>query len=806
MSLYESDQNLCKRRETMKKLCVILLLIFAFLLPTIGQELDSMFSERVMPKDSLPNLWIVLFDETGSMTRKRIWQNMSDSNNDNGKYIPKKFSSLVAEYGDKGKDVFVLLEFGALIANLDSMNNSGIDYSDIDLVSSLIHESGTKGNDFNSVKKRIKGICDDISLFRYDMSYTSVVRPLSIYVVAKKMQLDFLRFRNVYSLLITDNGDNASDQWSSDYNTSRYRWKKHYDCFTRILPSIASSEFDFTSVKSGKFNEVRTLDVPPYYFLSQYVTYQDRHPETKLSADALVMVSAFHDDRLSIHMKPCGDSVKFVYVTTCKVNENPVEVNQYLYLGDTITVGFDKAFVNTVQNKVAAEGTYQEQYDDRVLGQRYRTVAFKGEIADGFVSVETKAARRQCQKTIVWSIVGTLLAFLVFILIWRNIVVLRIFVNGKRWSIKRKAMNRLKHGSFELLNVSYSLKSNNKTINNVFFYKGNGICISDDKKSKTILGQSKILLQAVKKLRISDVIEHPHKGFYFTYEYNDLPNEKDFSFSDFFGHNLFITSKKESWQIPDFETNHLQECNFQMLASYYEVNAERVTKVRNNVMVNLIRKESIGNDYTSDYAILNIYDFNYGNYASKIFLRYSLVCMVDLSQTENTSIMSVLLDVANYVLKKSEKVEVGFIDVTPNIEIPAHTSSIELKVSPLLSYLYIGNGRSRKVVYSPFKDMHFDQSALCDLRSKTVILYRGEENLTLSNSPMLNGGDYREVELQSYRRKTDTLAFLGDGTVLLLGEKVNYSYGYLLENTYGQKSYYAHNLMDIKQALMKLVK
>ena len=116
-------------------------------------------------------------------------------------------------------------------------------------------------------------------------------------------------------------------------------------------------------------------------------------------------------------------------------------------------VKFDSTFVNHVPNKVYAAGSYQEQYQDRILGQRYRKVDYYGEFADGFVSVETKVARQQCQKTIIWSIVGILVAILVFVRFWRNIEVLIIFVNGKRWSIKRKAMNKLKNDDFTLVTV-----------------------------------------------------------------------------------------------------------------------------------------------------------------------------------------------------------------------------------------------------------------------------------------------------------------------------------------------------------------
>lgn len=786
----------------MKRLSLFLLLLLAFLSPTMGQEEMIAFEERVTSKDSLPDLWIVLLDKTGSMTRSKIRQNLSDTTKDS--YISRIFGSMVSEYGNSDRDVFVLLEFGAQIADLDRINGNSINYSDDELVSDLIHVSKTNGSDYHSVKKRIGDICGNISSFSYGMSYTSVVRPLSIYVVAKKMGLDFLQFRNVYSLLITDNGDNAKDQWSSDYNTSRYRWKKHFACFTKILPTIASSEFDFTSVKSGKFNEVRTMDVPPYYFLNQYVTYQERHPETKLFADTLVTVSDFHDNRFNLQMNSCCDSVNFVYVETCYVNSHPISVNQYLYRDDTIHVVFDKAYTHTFSNKVSVDGTYQEQYHDRVLGQRYRTVQMpreKGLLSGKFIPEETQAVEYGCLKLVL----GFLLAIIGFLIIWRNLKVLHIFVDGMHWYIKRKAINKLKQGRFELLSVSYSENLAENTVTNVFFYKGiDGIVVEEDKKKRTKHGEPVIIIHALRKLSsiTPECIERPRQCLKFVYEYNYPVDKAFFSFSERLRHSLIITSKKEDWQTPRFETNPLQERNFQMLASYCESNAKNVTTARNNVVFNLIRKESLEGDYPCDYAVINIFDLNYGNSCRKVLLRYSLMFAVDLGRTTKVSLTDMLLNITHYVLK-SEHQEAGTIEAKPNIDDVPLTSSIELHVLPLLSYLYVGNGHSRKLIYSPFRDVKLDVGGCFDLKSKKVSLYRRDENLTLSNSPMLNGRAYCEVSLQSYKRKSDTLSFLGDGNVTLLGAPANYSYGKLLENTHGHKSYYAHNITEICQTLLK---
>lgn len=791
----------------MKKNLIALLLMLAPIFLVRGQEPifeeNPIPVERVMPKDSLPDLWIVTIDLTGSMLGDKKYR-----------LIPEGFKEIVGRNEcDKNNDCFLLLSSGMTKNELRGSskkwaNSYGLTYCKRDFVSLLIKELSDISN-YNQVYRNINRICIDSKQFKYERSFASIARPISIAFLVYNKHFDFLNYRYVYHIQITDNGD-TNDQWGIEYHFLRTHYEEHFSDVNGVLPKIACSKFDFVSKGTGNFDDKDMImygqlgkkEEPLYINLTRYKTFQEEYHDIK-SIDSLLVLDDFHNDHFTIQMNPCGDSVKFVYVDSCQINGNSVYVKQYLYPDDKFVVEFDSSFINPKQNKVYVAGSYQEQYHDHILGQRYRKVEYHGEFSDVFVSVETMVARLQCLRKIIWSAVCAVLAILIFIHFWRKTKVLHIFVHGKHWSISRKAMNGLKNASFELISISH----NEGIIKSVLFYKGKGIDIEDDKE-RTKPGQSIVFLQTKRSLRnpAPIPIELPRKVWKLkrVYKYNCLVDEIIFSFSERLKHKLSITSVKELWQTPHFDTNPIQERNFQMLASYYESKAERFSKATNNVMINMIRRNFLGTEYQSDYAVLNIFDLNYGNSAKKILLRYSLMCPVDLNCVASGSVKDELLSEAHRVLE-SEYLEEGTIELEPNNENNLFTSSIELLVSPMLSYLYIGNGRSRKVIYSPFKDVHLDLSGQFDLRSKTVKLYRRYENLTMSNSPKLNGKSFGVVGVHSYYRDSETLSFLGDGKVILLGEEKDYSYGHRLQNSYdrllngvnGDKSYYARSLDEI---------
>ena len=424
----------------MKKLYLIHLLLFAFLVSLAGQE--PLFEERIMPKDSLPNLWIVTIDMSGSM---------KDREQTKGKLIYQ----LIQE-----KVKYALQANGAMPTDKIVFLKSGIDKT---LLLSSIKENATlpyfhtRRTDGTYPQYRYREICFPTSFVRLlkeatalpqgmsylnslcadgtgfdaSLSFTSLIRPLSIFILTKNGK-SFIEYNKVYHVLVTDDGD-VNDQWNQDYQYLKKYTRPHFDTVCAILPKVACSNFDFASKQTAKFEEV----CPPYdstqprIYLTQYITYQEKHPEKALTTESLVSVGDFHDNHLTLSMKPCGDSIAFVYVNTCYVNGHPVPVNHYLYLYDTILVAYDTACTNTFRNKVSVEGTYQEQYNDRILGQRYRKVGFGGELADSFVTAETRHAEHR----FLGDLIGLLVVILGLICLWRNRPVLHIFVNGKCYSI-----------------------------------------------------------------------------------------------------------------------------------------------------------------------------------------------------------------------------------------------------------------------------------------------------------------------------------------------------------------------------------
>ena len=542
------------------------------------------------------------------------------------------------------------------------------------------------------------------------------------------------------------------------------------------------------------------MDVPPFYFLTQFVTYQECNPEVKLVADSILTVSDFHNNRFTLRMKPCGDSINFVYVDTCRVNGYAVPVNQYFYLGDSVVIEYDQAFANPLQNKISVKGSYQEVYNDRVLGLRYRTVAYGNEgneLSKVFVSAETKAVGRQ----FLCDLIGLLLAVLAFIIVWRKLVILRIFVNGKRFSIRRKAMKRLKNDDFTLVTIAFDKYG----MPNALFYKGNGISIKDDNKTQRNGRLLKISsfrelslsspLFRVKKEDSLSVIEFDADTVF--NNLSELDNKIQFSYANRLSHNLIISFEKQHDFEIKTEENKLRDCNIGMLARYYEEHAMEIKKTRNNVQVNIIRKEAfnkiLGDDYKLDYAILNIYDLNCRNRANHIFLRCSIVCNFNGNQSD-ADVTKKLLQVAEKNILKGERQKLGFFAAVAYKEEPEDETGVEVDASPMLTYLYLlkeGEEGKRvktkksRLVYSPFVD---GRSPLLDgrpgLTSKTVQIYSNSV-MTLLNLPVKykkpaakkKFGDEESFNLR--RKKSETLYFKGADKIRFLDKELNFSNGRL---------------------------
>ena len=787
----------------MKKLGIILLLLLAFLSPTIGQEEMIAFEERVPPKDSLPDLWIVTIDMSGSMkknveqTKKKLIYQL----------VQEKVKNIMIANGAKPTDSMVFLKSGIdktlLLSSIK--DNETLSYfstrrpdgtypryhhKEICFPTSFVRQlkgslSLPKGMSY------LKSLCADGTGFDASLSFTSLIRPLSIYILTKK-GISFNEYDAIYHVLVTDDGD-VNDQWNQDYKYLKKYTRPHFDTVCDILPKVACSNFDFASKQTAKFEEV----CPPYdstqprIYLTQYITYQEKHPENKLKVESLVSVSDFHDNSLTFQMKPCGDSVKFVYVSTCHVNGHPVEVNQYLYLGDAITVGFDKAFVNTFQNKVAAEGTYQEQYNDRILGQRYRKVAFRGEISDTFVSSETKAAELRCLKVAL----ALLLAIILFIIVWRNTVVLSIYVNRRSWSVKRKAMNRLKNGDYNVVTVQCDSEMREPGF---WFLLGKGFLTKLEKskssRSKKHDGNELQIKSNRKLAHVSTemVYDEDKNGKVYRFDFDDsnIGDEIHFSYSGRLSHNLIIKFiGRRKVEPVKWSDNLLRDYNLNMLAVYarnafdvFEFPYKMVPKEKNHVQVNIIRKEVLGSTFNEDYAVLNIFDHNSCNSANRIFLRYSLACFFDHNQTTEQTVADRLIEVAHYVLK-SEHQKASYIESKPYMKYDFEEQGLDVDVSPFLSYLYLLKKGQSRLVYSPFKD---GCQPLSDGRQglvrKTIKVFPNFSTTLLNlpfkyRHPEMKVNGPTKVAFEKCFHEAECMDFLGDDRIRFLGVEKDWTMG-----------------------------
>lgn len=800
----------------MKKLCIVLLAMIAFIVPMKGQEQiveEIPMPDRAMPKDSLPDLWIVTIDFSGSMKEPKTAKSIEEKRFSK---VYKRFDNIITKSGiDVGNADFVLLSSGM---SADELRSSTTD----SFTSFMIRPLSNRNNtwevcdtviimNLSQVSKAVKAISKGSSYFQYARSFASIARPLSIYCLAKKRHFDFSLYRNIYHVLITDNGDDY-DQWDREYSFLRLYYKNHLATLkTEILPLIACSNFDFFSKESGKFEEKACIDTLPYAYLTQYTTYQEVRPEPKVEVGSLVFVSDFHDHQFTLQMKPCGDSVNFVYVDTCRVNGHAVPVNRYLYLDDTIVVQYDKTFAKTFQNEVAVEGSYQEIYMDRILGLRYRKVAYDGKLFGFFIPEETKAVERQYA----WTFLFILLAIIAFILIWRECVVLSIFVNGKCLRIRRKAMNKLKNDDFTLATVIFD----EGRLADVLFYKGCGMKVVDHSSTKP--SEDKLLVNSYRGLspNYPNVIyEQDQKGKNITIEFepDNIGDKLQFSYADRLSHNLIIKfEEKETIKLGGEDIaiqsgqpkNDLGDCNRDMLARYYEQKAGEIKLLCNNVQVNIIRRTLLGEQYKMDYAILNIYDLNSSNAANHIFLRYSLMSFFDSNKMPEAKATELLIAIARHVLG-SEGQKIGFIEECAYTNLPSGRTGISVDVSPMLSYIYLHKKGKSRLAYSPFAD---GRPPLADGRpSMTSVAVKvfPNEPMTMLNLPMrykhpelkINVSN-KEVLARCYREK-ESMVFLGHDKVKFLNVEKDWSSG-LPVGCYGGITFYSWSLDAIVSDINK---
>lgn len=758
----------------MKRIPFLLLLVFAISTP-VRAQMDTTPS-RIVPKDSLPDLWVVSFDMSGSMLDRRIRSNLNN--------IPDMLNSLIASHGNKNKDRFLLLKSGASIKKLVEDNRNANEYTDMELVSYLIHDDYSI-MDFFGMLRKVQQLCGSNSDFQYDMSFTSLVRPLSVYLAGKNGKVDFTQYNRVFHILITDDGD-INDQWLQDYKWMKKMAHKNFACYNRILPSVATSEFDFTARKTGKFVEIETLDqTQPHIYLTQYVTYEEGHPDKVSPIDSLLVIADFQKDAIAFAMKPFGDHIGFVYIDSCRINGHGTAVARHIYPGDTVNVEYPKEYCSLFGNTISVKGQYQEQYDDDVLGNRARTV----DIDDDFdITYNTNE---------IWvgisSIAVVLILLLILRAVWQNMVVVRIYVDGRCMSIKRKTMKRLRNDDYVLATVI----GNNDNVSKSFFYTGRGITITDDSTTKT--GEPQLIIKSSKGLAptyhgVLVNADNRGKKIEITSDFSQDNMNLQFQYANRLSHNLVINFVTEdTGALPPASDNQLREYNLRMLAKYYEDKAPEIRTIHNNVMVNVIGRNELEENCGCDYAVLNIFDLNSSNACDRIYLRYSLTCSFDACTISHADATARLLHVAKHVLR-SERCRTGYIDNEVHSVIPAIAPVIRIDVSPMLSYLYLLNlsrGKKSRLVYSPFAD------GRNDLTTKTVRLYHNE-GMCLINLPIRYPKPHEErenltkIELRSPKRIT-SLLFEGSDIVCLLGDNLDCSYGKKVQ-TYNGTSFFSWDI------------
>ena len=84
----------------MKKNLTIIVVIVSLIVTARAQ--NPVEQDRVLPRDSMPDLWVITMDMSGSMASSSVRGNLHS--------IPNKISSLVKKYGNTDKDDFVLFK------------------------------------------------------------------------------------------------------------------------------------------------------------------------------------------------------------------------------------------------------------------------------------------------------------------------------------------------------------------------------------------------------------------------------------------------------------------------------------------------------------------------------------------------------------------------------------------------------------------------------------------------------------------------------------------------------------------------
>jgi len=715
----------------------------------------SVAQTKVVPDvDSLGDVWAVTIDNSFSMMRK------------GGKPLNKALvvdsvksrllRSPVLRGVDWERDRFVFYKSGlsdiSVIRKVSNLDTSFIQHID------------RKMHQFANIRAFVSYVGEVMLSLKYGnfQSFVSQMRSLSL-----KKTIDWLcdsgetkSYRNIYTLAISDDAVDQHDQWSTDYRTLK---DADTNKVNYIIKNASRLVYNPLNGMGGGELKLAWHDDSrlPYIWIYNYITSEGKR--TTDTSATFLDIEASDGHNISFNLRNNEPKPCLCWIDSVRVNDNTIPIGKYFPDSLIFKTKYDNGYFN---NDITVYGKAQIEYTDSILCDHYRVVDFvqKSQSMPRHLAVILNAVA-----------LIAVLGIIIFIIMWYSLVVLRIYANGKCLSIKWYAMNRLRHDDYTLLSMVFRADTSSEA----FFYKGRGI--KEKKDNCTKLDDNLIFVKSLRLLtpEYQDLyVDEISSGKYYKIEYNveNAGQSFSFQFSNRLSHKLLITMLKENGQATN-PTNNIQAQNIKMLASYYEQNAESINSIRNNVMVNIIGRETLGLEYKYDYAVLNIYDLNSQNDPRRIFLRFSMVCFFDRKKNE-TAVKEARIrmhEIASFVLKSEHEVA-GYITNNAFTQNKNLDSGIQVDVSPMLSYLYLLKKGKHRMVYSPFKDGDVN------LTSKTIKIFPNT-NMVLMNLPTKH--KYPEnktenptkIELGKNCHKTENILFLQNDTVKFMDNEKCWEYG-----------------------------
>ena len=346
--------------------------------------------------DSLPNLWIVTMDKSGSMTvsaRGGVKENLN--------YVIRMLKESVYPYINFKKDHFVFYNTGIV--------NRGEEFDEVfknlkgSFTDAYIHQYGYVHKRRKSIKldenlgfftNKESGL-DDIlteymeaskdwqNVYLYQKSFVSLISPLAlnktIKIFKKKEQnprYNLQNFNKIFVLSITDDADAVSDkndQWLTDYKTIK-KYPKLLKEINDVISSLVTSPFNLTQKPFARFVPVKNMS-DNYWkiLLYRYETFQSL-PDTLKQANLLDLKKMDDVKQLRVLQNTInGDSIELISLQTIKFNDSIYRAN---YTFDDI-ISLDLKPNKFLKNNLTVEGFAQVVYEDSVLGKKRKKIYFK---------------------------------------------------------------------------------------------------------------------------------------------------------------------------------------------------------------------------------------------------------------------------------------------------------------------------------------------------------------------------------------------------------------------------------------------